>query len=240
MNRLKITISSGRFSFSENIDVERLFKENPIYTADFFRSLFFDRFTPSIASKLLGNHFICRYLEQIKYADNPIAIYPQWLQNEIAYNEPKIQVDSFVISPSVRLLPDLEKAKEIAIWAHGSQKRWDGEPYITHPERIANQMGTNIDCICVAWLHDVVEDTDVTTTDLLDFGVNRDVVDSVEIITRKRGDSYLDYILRVKENLNARTVKIADIKDNLSQLHGPHFKDKRDKYKLALWILQRG
>lgn len=122
-------------------------------------------------------------------------------------------------------------AKEIATRAHAGQKRWGGEPYITHPDNVAHYVKQFRDeYIIVAWLHDVVEDTTVTLDDLRkDF--SDEVVNAVDAITKRDYETYARYIERVAENDIAREVKIADIKHNLQSLKKGSMKDK---YVLAL------
>lgn len=57
----------------------------------------------------------------------------------------------------------IEKAKAIAYEAHkGVKRKVSGDPYIVHPERVANKVaslaGTNEEDVAAAWLHDVIED----------------------------------------------------------------------------------
>ncbi|MDE5833913.1 MAG: HD domain-containing protein, partial [Ruminococcus sp.] len=53
------------------------------------------------------------------------------------------------------------KAMRIAYEAHHGQYDVNGVPYIFHPYHIAEQMTDEI-TTCVALLHDVIEDTEVT------------------------------------------------------------------------------
>ena len=54
-------------------------------------------------------------------------------------------------------------------------------------------------------------------------------------MSKKEGENYLDFILRVKDDPLAILVKIADIKDNMSSLNEC---SRKDKYRLALYILE--
>jgi (p)ppGpp synthase/HD superfamily hydrolase len=109
-------------------------------------------------------------------------------------------------------------ASSIARKAHDGQFRRDGTtPYITHPEAVAKSLeGENPDVIATAWLHDVLEDTDVTIQELKHKGIPVRVIESVEVLTRRDGQSYDDYIHWVSQDIIARKVKIADIRHNLS------------------------
>ena len=64
----------------------------------------------------------------------------------------------------------IDIAKEIATNAHKGLFRRDGiTPYITHPEAVAASLeGEHPDVIATAWLHDVLEDTDVKAAHTID------------------------------------------------------------------------
>lgn len=79
--------------------------------------------------------------------------------------------------------------------------------------------------------------SEVTSQDLIDGGVPRYIVHAVETLTKKPGQSYLEYILDVSCDVIARDVKIADIKHNMSCFDKPKG-SLYSKYELALYILQ--
>ncbi len=150
-------------------------------------------------------------------------------------------------------MKDLVKvALKIATNAHMGQLRNDGKtPYITHPVIVMENLKKEIKgmkwydkktpsfLLSSALLHDVLEDTKLTPKNLLKKGIPKFVVELVETLTHKNEESYSDYIrrLRNRDNPLARKVKIQDIKHNLSTLE-PWKKDKRDKYMLALYLLE--
>lgn len=61
--------------------------------------------------------------------------------------------------------PLTNKALRLAYTAHHGQVDKSGVPYIFHPYHLAEQMTDEI-TTCVALLHDVVEDTDITFEEL--------------------------------------------------------------------------
>lgn len=129
----------------------------------------------------------------------------------------------------------LKRAEQIAREAHEGQKRWSGEPYITHPEAVANSL-KETNCKIVAWLHDVLEDTETHSNDLLMKGIPRELVIAIEHLTRDdEFEDYGRYILQIRNNEIAKKVKIADLKHNLSDLKKGSMKDK---YLLSLYILE--
>ena len=67
---------------------------------------------------------------------------------------------------------------------------------------------------CIALLHDVVEDTDITLAQLREMGFPDIVVEAVGVLTREHSVPYQEYIKRVKSNPLARIVKLADLEHN--------------------------
>lgn len=62
-------------------------------------------------------------------------------------------------------LSAVEKAYNFATLKHKGQKRKSGEPFVNHPIQVASiiaEMEFDVDSICAALLHDIVEDTDCT------------------------------------------------------------------------------
>ena len=74
----------------------------------------------------------------------------------------------------------VKKAQVFAIAAHAAvqqKRKYTNEPYIVHPAEVASIVagveGSTEDMVAAAWLHDVVEDTGVTITDInLNFGAD--------------------------------------------------------------------
>lgn len=98
--------------------------------------------------------------------------------------------------------------------AHAGQKRRNGNAYIIHPIRVSQEVHSDTEKV-VALLHDTVEDTKATLSEIKDiFGL--EIARAVDAITRRKEEDYMDYIKRLKMNPLAVTVKIADISDNLS------------------------
>ncbi len=124
-----------------------------------------------------------------------------------------------------KLMTFLERAISIAVESHAGQVQKDGSPYILHPLYLMMQMADEDEKI-VAVLHDVVEDTEWTLTDLQAEGFPDEVVVAVGLLTRQRGMSYEDFIEEIRPNSLARRVKIADIAHNMDIRRLPHITDK--------------
>lgn len=128
---------------------------------------------------------------------------------------------------------ELEKAKEIAIKAHDGQLRKNGEPYSTHLELVASQFKDDELAQTIAWLHDVIEDTDVTVEQLRDCGFSERVLNDVILLSKPRELSYQQYIDRIKSSLIAVKIKKADITANLLDNPG-----NKQTIKLAKALIQ--
>ena len=107
-------------------------------------------------------------------------------------------------------------ARAIATIAHKGQTDKTGAPYITHAARVASRFDPAVRPLkhCAAWLHDVLEDTDVTFEDLRDAGIHPEVLKIVVLLTRTPGISTEEYYRRIMTNRAAVAVKAADIDDN--------------------------
>jgi len=138
----------------------------------------------------------------------------------------------------------IQRAKEIATEAHSGQFRWDGQtPYIVHPEAVAGSFRTGMNVLeeeyrIVAWLHDVVEDSDWTIAQLRMEGFSYMILSAVDILTKDETEPYDIYINRVRHgSCVAIQVKIADIRHNLSTSTDKEAKNKRIIWRLSLQLL---
>ena len=111
----------------------------------------------------------------------------------------------------------LERAIEIAALAHRDQTDKAGTPYIAHPIRVGLGFirSGDEDRAIVAVLHDVIEDSDITASSLLSEGFSNAIVEAVEALSRREGESYDAFIDRVASNPLAKPVKVADLRDNM-------------------------
>ena len=134
----------------------------------------------------------------------------------------------------------IDIALAIARKAHAGQVDKAGVDYIQHPLYVASQVKTEQEK-AIALLHDVLEDSDITAADLLAYGLSNEVVTAVQTLTKKKGQSYQDYLEKVKSNNLARVVKLADLKHNsdLSRLKTVSNTDyeRVKKYKNAIRYL---
>ena len=106
-----------------------------------------------------------------------------------------------------------KKAMKLAFEAHKSQYDKSGIPYIYHPMHLAEQMHDEA-TTCVALLHDVVEDTEITFDQLSDMGFSDEIISAIKLMTHDDAVPYMEYIRRIKRNPLAAEVKLADLKHN--------------------------
>ena len=104
-------------------------------------------------------------------------------------------------------------------------------PYIFHPYHVAEQM-TDEYTTCVALLHDVVEDTDVTFDDL-EGEFPEEVIEALRLMTHEEGVYYYDYVRAIKRNPIAKAVKMADVAHNSDETRNA-MSDASDE-KRARW-----
>jgi (p)ppGpp synthase/HD superfamily hydrolase len=111
----------------------------------------------------------------------------------------------------------LSRAIKLATAMHEHQFRENGEPYILHCIRVMQKFSDPM-IKTVAILHDIIEDTIVNIEDLHTAGFDEDIVALVELLTKRDGEEYFDYLARLSLNPIARQVKMADLEDNLDIL----------------------
>lgn len=107
----------------------------------------------------------------------------------------------------------LSKAIEVATDALQGITDANGLPYIDHAHRVMDRMDTEEEKTA-AILHDVVEDTELSLKDLENYGFSRSVLETVEILTKRRDMTYFDYIDDIRCSELATKIKIAEIEDN--------------------------
>lgn len=129
----------------------------------------------------------------------------------------------------------LDKALLIATNAHHGQFDKGGAPYILHPIKVMHYLKTDDEELqCMALLHDVVEDTDVTFVDLEAAGMSPRVISAVRKLTKQRGQTLGEYKEAIFANTDAMRVKMADLRHNsdIRRLKGVTEKDlvRMEKY----------
>lgn len=142
------------------------------------------------------------------------------------------------------MTPNLESAIALAAMAHSGQKDKNGDPYILHPLRVMLAVPDVLMVQMAAVLHDVCEDNPFFPVERLWIdGYPHEVVNALHCLTKKKDEPYPEFIERCKSNSIARTVKIADLRDNMDWSRmGPQPSEedfeRMTKYENALAVLE--
>jgi len=151
----------------------------------------------------------------------------------------------------------VRKAQVYAMAAHaavGQRRKYTNEPYIVHPAEVARIVAgvpdSTPDMVAAAWLHDVVEDTGCTFTDIhMAFGA--DIAALVGWLTdvskpedgNRAVRKAMDRAHTAEAPAEAQTIKLADLISNSRSItaHDPtfartYFAEKR----LLLAVMTRG
>jgi (p)ppGpp synthase/HD superfamily hydrolase len=131
----------------------------------------------------------------------------------------------------------LERAIAIAEKQHAGQVDKADRPYMEHPLRVMKAMSNDAERI-VAILHDVIEDTDLTLDQLAAEGFPGYILEALDSVTRRDGETYEAFVARAATNPIGRRVKYADLQDNadLSRIASPTVADveRTEKYHRAM------
>lgn len=116
-----------------------------------------------------------------------------------------------------------------------------GFPYWYHLSdvmRSVSYLNSEDEVWAIAWLHDIIEDTEATAQTLWEAGLTRRVIDAVICLTKVEGESYDDYIKKVRSNPDALLVKKHDTLCNLTQSVKEGNSKRIKKYAKQLLLLE--
>ena len=130
----------------------------------------------------------------------------------------------------------VKHAIEVATKAHEGQFRKTGEPYIIHPlavKKILEEWGMDEDTIIAGILHDTVEDTNLTLSDIKnEFGESvaflvdgvtklsnaRDGMREIDTYLPETRDNFLRLLIALGDDIRVLIIKLADRLHNLRTL----------------------
>ncbi|PWK83531.1 RelA/SpoT family protein [Fulvimonas soli] len=140
------------------------------------------------------------------------------------------------------------RAYEVGARAHEGQARKSGEPYITHPVAVAGilaELGLDAETIIAAILHDTLEDTALSRTELAsEFGETvAELVDGVTKLDKMRfssrqeadAESFRKMLLAMARDLRVILIKLADRLHNMRTLGA---KDAASRRRIARETLE--
>ena len=126
---------------------------------------------------------------------------------------------------------EIKKAYEFARTAHSGQTRSSGEEYFTHPcavVDILSNFGFDSSTVIAAFLHDVLEDTDVTAAQLKELfgeeilelveGVTK--LDKLQFVNREeaQAENFRKIFIAMAKDLRVIIIKLADRLHNMRSL----------------------
>ncbi|MEB3178773.1 MAG: bifunctional (p)ppGpp synthetase/guanosine-3',5'-bis(diphosphate) 3'-pyrophosphohydrolase [Nostocaceae cyanobacterium] len=164
---------------------------------------------------------------------------PEWLQNCL-----NVIRQSSEATANDRMVADVTlicRAFEFAYQLHKGQYRKSGEPYICHPVAVAGilrDLGGSAAMIAAGFLHDVVEDTDVTIEEIEQFfgsevrclveGVTKLSKFNFKSKTESQAENFRRMFLAMAKDIRVILVKLADRLHNMRTLeHMPEEKRRR-------------
>lgn len=139
---------------------------------------------------------------------------------------------------------NIKKAMCMAYDAHHGQTDLGGVPYIFHVTHLVYNvqetanLDDNVDMedlVCVALLHDAVEDGHLTIDEIKAADFDDDVIEAITLLTRDKSKPYEDYIMGLRDNELAAAVKLADLFHNkeATRLKHPSELTESEKARMA-------
>jgi guanosine-3',5'-bis(diphosphate) 3'-pyrophosphohydrolase len=166
---------------------------------------------------------------------------PSWLQDCLIDQRSPLTCDSSDPTAESTLVC---QAFEFAYCLHQGQTRASGEPYIAHPVAVAGllrDLGGGASMIAAGFLHDVIEDTEVTAEEIEQHfgGEVRRLVEGVTKLskfnfsskTERQAENFRRMFLAMAQDIRVIVVKLADRLHNMRTLE--HLSDEKRR-RIAL------
>jgi (p)ppGpp synthase/HD superfamily hydrolase len=114
-------------------------------------------------------------------------------------------------------MASLGKAIEIAARAHADRVYGeDGQPYVLHCLNVMHQVRGEPQRI-VAVLHAAIEESNVSFEELQAEGFASEIVEALQVLARRPGESPVECARRVCSNGLARAVKLSDVATHMNE-----------------------
>ena len=177
---------------------------------------------------------------EVGHASNDISAPAHFTDPDILYKQLMDTVKNYHPSSN---LSEIERAYKVAYEAHKEQKRKSGEPYIIHPicvGIILAELELDKETIIAGLLHDVVEDTEVTSQEISDM-FSPEVallVDGVTKLTQLnysgdkielQAENLRKMFLAMAKDIRVILIKLADRLHNMRTLE--YMKPEKQKIK---------
>lgn len=143
----------------------------------------------------------------------------------------------------------IRSAYEYAVQAHGTQQRYNGEPYIVHPLAVADiltELEVDADTLVAALLHDTVEDTGKTIEEVeAEFGEDvASLVDGVTKLSRIpysskeeiQAENFRKMFLAMARDIRVVLIKLADRLHNMRTMRHMSLDKQLEKARETLDI----
>lgn len=130
----------------------------------------------------------------------------------------------------------LKIAEEIAREAHKDQRYGEKsyvDGHLLPVTSIIDRLQYGRKYQATGWLHDTVEDTNITLNQLISEGIPEDVVYAVGLLTKKEDVNHTEYLAKIITNRYATVGKFADSSANFSTTMLLTPKSGEDGYRMA-------
>ncbi len=134
----------------------------------------------------------------------------------------------------------IEQCIRIASKALDGKRDLDGNAAILHSLTVG-MMGITDTEKCVGFLHDVIEDGDMSLNELHFENIPEEILEAVDLCTNDCSLSYDEYIQRIIDSGNtaAINVKLNDLRHNLARAKAGSHLDLVEKYESALAKIEK-
>ncbi len=144
----------------------------------------------------------------------------------------------------------LNKAYVYAMRKHGEQTRANGDPYFSHPLEVAailTDLHLDEETIAVALLHDTIEDTDATRSEIDELFGERignlvqglTKLKRIDLVSKKaeQAENLRRLLLAISDDIRVLLVKLADRLHNMRTLHHvkPHKRGRIAKETMEIY-----